>query len=82
MYDPITLLLIFASSAGAMWFIWNHLAKKLKTQSTTDSTMHLVSRENNPQLYRFHVSQCYVALALLGVIAIASGYALVVKAME
>ncbi|QDT70784.1 hypothetical protein MalM25_37400 [Planctomycetes bacterium MalM25] len=67
-------LIVLVVSSICLWFFGQHLAKKIRTQSTTDATGSQVSKEQNPELYRFHVAQLCVLLTLLSFVALASVY--------
>ena len=76
MGNPLEGLLVLIVSSVCLWFFGQHLAKKIRTRSTTDATGAHVSKEANPGLYRFHVAQLWVLLALLSFAALAAIYRL------
>ena len=81
MSSVLVSLVVLALSVWAGRYILQHLTKKLQTQSTTDATAHRVTRDTNPDLFRFHVWQCYVAIALLGVIGLTASITIVMATL-
>lgn len=76
MANSIEALVVLAVSTVCVWFFGQHLAKKIRSQSTTDATGQSVSREDDPALYRFHVGQLGVLLVLLSLLVLSSAYRL------